>query len=229
MKRAILRRLPAIIGLVGAVFLLSLSIPRTISSITYELTTPIFDNRNNPQITENQLHETVGDLLYALSWVDNPVTWSRLGYTYIALGRRQNTKPEQLEFYYQAEDAFTNAIKGSPMDPYYWLRLTFARLLTGGAKDGSAAEALKMSLLTGPYERPIAVDQIHYAALVWDQLDEEQQNTVSEKVRWIVKLEYRDLLEKAKSNIATMQVVVAALANGDIKLFTKFLNALNKP
>lgn len=229
MKRAILRRLPACIGLVGAVFLLSLAVPRTISSITYELTTPVFDNRNNPQITDDQLHDTVNDLLYALSWVDNPVTWSRLGYTFIALGSRQTEKPDQLEFYDQAEEAFTNAIKGSPMDPYYWLRLTFTRLLTGGTQDGSAAEALKMSLLTGPYERPIAVDQIDYAARLWDQLDDDQQKTVNDKVRWIVKLEYRDLLERAKTDLVTMQVVIAALAEGDLQMFTRFINELNKP
>lgn len=229
MKRAILRRLPAFIGLVGAVFLVSLAVPRTISSITYELTTPVFDNRNNPQITDDQLHDTVDELLYALSWVDNPVTWSRLGYTYIALGKRQTDKPEQLDFYDQAEEAFTNALKGSPMDPYYWLRLAFARLLTGGAQDGSAAEALKMSLLTGPYERPIAVDQIDYAAKLWGQLDSDQQKTVNDKVRWIVKLENRDLLERAKTDLITMQVVIAALAEDDLQIFTKFINDLNEP
>ncbi|MDG4720112.1 MULTISPECIES: hypothetical protein [Thalassospira] len=228
MKRTILRRLPAIIGLVGAVFLLSLAVPRTISSITYELTTPVFDNRNNPQISEEQLLEIKDDLLYAISWVDNPVTWSRLGYVYLALGNRSTAPDQKTLNLEEAENAFTNAVAGSPMDPYYWLRLSYARLLSGGKNDGSAVEALKMSLLTGPYERPIAVEQIQYAALLWDQLDDEQQNIVREKVRWISGLENKKLLTLAKSNIEAMTVILSALADGDLNRFTRFIKALNK-
>lgn len=229
MKRAILRRLPACIGLVGAVFLLSLAVPRSISSITYELTTPVFENRDNPNITQKQLHNTADDLLRALSWVDNPVTWSRLGYIYAAIGRRQETIPQQLEYFYQAEEAFTNAVKGSPSDPYYWLRLTYTRLLTGGAQDGSAADALKMSLLTGPYEKTLAIDQIYYATSVWDQLDDDQKKSVNDKVRWIAKTNFHALVKKAKSNSPTMQLAITALAEGDIQVFKQFILALNKP
>jgi tetratricopeptide (TPR) repeat protein len=228
-KSASMRRLPALIGAAGAILLLFLAIPQAISFITYELTAPVFENRNNQQTSDDQLKQVRDELLEALSWNPHHRIWSRLGYTYLALANRSADAHEKTSNYTSAEDAFSNAISESPLDPYLWTRLTYVRFITGGKVDGSAAEALKMSLLTGRLEQLIAVDQIFYAAQLWDQLTDDTKETVKEKVRWIVNIDPAQLKKRCNSDTTTRNIVFLSLAEADWDVFQQFVKYLDTP
>ncbi|MAZ34035.1 MAG: hypothetical protein CMO06_12900 [Thalassospira sp.] len=228
MKRSILRRLPACIGLVGAAFLIWLAVPRTFASIMLAVSKPAYEQINNPALPLADIAQLKDRLLRVIDWVDEREVQTRLGYVELALASRAENEAERQNHLALAETAFENAIAHSPMDPFSWARLCYIRLQTGGAEDGTAMEALSTSLVTGPYERSLAISQIEYAAILWDQLSEDDQKTIEEKVRWIETLERRDLIALAKQNPKTMTLVIRAMADGDIDRFTRFIVQLNK-
>ncbi|WP_143589628.1 hypothetical protein [Thalassospira mesophila] len=162
------------------------------------------------------------------SWVDEREVETRIGNVELVLAARSADESEKENHLSAAENAFENAIAYSPMDPFSWVRLCQIRLKTNGQQDGTAAQALSMSLMTGPYERALAIQQIGFAAILWDQLSEDDQRTVAEKVRWIETLERRDLAALAKRDPRAATLVIRSLAGGDMHRFTRFVAFLNK-
>ncbi|OKH87460.1 hypothetical protein LF95_11690 [Thalassospira sp. TSL5-1] len=183
-------------------------------------------NPNTTDATIDDLYETTMD---AIDWVPTSTAWTRIGYIEMERAKRATTPERATQHYLLADNAFTTALTISPMDTYTWVRLTFTRLRTGGAADGSAVASLRMSLLTGPYERNIAVNQISYAMTLWSQLTPAEQEDIRGKIRWIDTLEHRDLVNLAKRNLETIRITVEAMSTTQEKQFSRFILDINKP
>ena len=223
------RRLPAIIGLLAGTGLLVLALPHTMAAMLLALSTQRYDYIDNPNTTDATIDDLYDTTMDAIGWVPTSQAWTRIGYIEMERAKRAATPDGAREDYLKANQAFTNALTISPMDTYSWVRLTFTRLKTGGIADGSAVEALRMSLLTGPYERNIAVTQISYAITLWSQLSPSEQKDIREKIRWIDTLEHRDLVHLAKRDLETIGITVEAMSTAPEKRFTQFIRDINKP
>ncbi|MEQ5776010.1 hypothetical protein J4E05_10800 [Thalassospira sp. NFXS8] len=221
------RRIPAIIGLLAGTGLLVLAIPHTMASMLLALSTQRYQYINNPDTSDetiNQLYDTTMD---AIGWVATSDAWTRIGYIEMARARRATTDQIKKDHYLAARNAFAAALALSPMNTFTWARLAYTQLLTGGARDGSAVESLRMSLLTGPYERNLAIKQISYAIELWDQLSQSEQHEIDEKIRWIDTLEHQDLIKLAKKNPTTIRITVGAMATTEPQQFSKFITDIN--
>ncbi|WP_417842801.1 hypothetical protein [Thalassospira sp.] len=223
------RRIPAIIGLLAGTGLLVLAIPHTMASMLLALSTQRYQYINNSDTSDETINRLYDTTMDAIGWVATSDAWTRIGYIEMARARRATTPEDKTDHYLKADNAFTSALTISPMDTFTWARLTFTRLKTGGANDGTAIEALRMSLLTGPYERNIAVNQISYAISLWSQLTAAEQTDIQKKIRWIDRLEHRDLVNLARHNPKAIQVTVAAMATAPNNAFVRFIRDVNKP
>lgn len=223
------RRLPAIIGLLAGTGLLVLAVPHTMAAMLLALSTQRYDYISNPNTSDVTLDELYDTTMDAINWVPTSKAWTRIGYIEMERAKRADTTEGQTDHYLKADSAFTSALTISPMDTYTWTRLTFTRLKTGGVTDGTAVESLRMALLTGPYERNIAVNQISYAISLWSQLTPSEQSDIQEKIRWIDTLEHRDLVALAKRNSSALEITVGAMSTAPTNLFQRFIRDINKP
>lgn len=221
------RRLPAIIGLLAGTGLLVLAVPHTMASMLLALSSQRYGYINNPNTTDATLNELDATTRRAIDWVPTSQAWTRLAYIDMARAKRATTDQAKKEHYLAADKAFTNALTLSPMDTFTWARLTFTRLMVGGATNGTAAESLRMSLLTGPYERNLAINQISYAIDLWPQLSPSEQHDIEEKIRWIDTLEHRDLVKLAKKNPTTIRITVGAMVTAPPNRFSRFIKDVN--
>ncbi|OSQ40490.1 hypothetical protein [Thalassospira mesophila] len=222
------RRLPAIIGLLAGTGLLVLAIPHTMASMLLALSTRRYEHISNPDTPAATLDDLDTTTRRAIDWVATSAAWTRIGYIELERAKRATTDREQTDHYLKADKAFTTALTISPMDTYTWARLTYTRLKTGGAADGTAVESLRMSLLTGPYERSLAVNQISYAIDLWPQLSENEQHDIEAKIRWIDTLEHRNLVSLAKKDVTTIRVTVGAMVTAPPNRFSRFIKDINK-
>ena len=223
------RRLPAIIGLLAGTGLLVLAIPHTMAAMLLALSTQRYDYINNPNTTDATIDELYDTTMDAIDWVPTSKAWTRIGYLELQRAKRATTPTDKTDHYLKADQAFTQALTISPMDSFTWARLTYTRLKTGGKEDGTAVAALRMSLLTGPYERNIAISQINYAISLWSQLTAAEKDDIRKKIRWIDTLEHRALVNLAKRNLNNIGITVEAMTKAPTKRFSRFIRDINKP
>ena len=83
----------------------------------------------------------------------------------------------------QAITALEEGVARAPANPYAWSRLAYARALAEGWSPRAVA-ALRLALITAPYEPRLQWSRLRMAFLAWPQMASEDREVVFQQVRW---------------------------------------------
>ncbi len=111
----------------------------------------------------------------------------------------------------------------APANSFAWARLAYVELARGGPST-AVTEALKMSMLTAPYEPRLLYSRLDLSLLVWRQFDDEGRTLVARQIRYAWEMSPPRLARLAQKRNAS-RIVADALAD-DPNDVTEFNDAL---
>lgn len=107
----------------------------------------------------------------ATRWVDSDELWWDLAQAYGAYAAQPGVLPKAAERHWrEARRALERSLSLAPGNPWGWSQLAALESMTGGSRD-RAAEALRLSLITGPYQPDLFHYRARLAFRLWDDLD----------------------------------------------------------
>ncbi|MDH5189361.1 MAG: hypothetical protein OEW37_10455, partial [Rhodospirillaceae bacterium] len=128
------------------------------------------------------------------------------------------------EWLVKAHESATQLVLKNPTDPYSWSKFSYIRNVIFGANSNSARAAV-MSILTGPFEEHLYINQVNYALINYDFLSTEEQVLINETIVKADKFDRKRLVFFAKKNPQWMKIIVNALSQ-DRKRLASFVAAL---
>lgn len=194
------RRLPAaLIALVAGLALLTLAVPRTIASVVMLPGDPILNAvQGGGEVSEPELKVLMDSRQAALAWIDSGRLWTDLGLARLRLARKAGFRG--VEGRGLLDDAFSSLRHGlalAPANPFAWARLGYVRLLRHG-RSQAAAEALKMSILTGSHLPRLMFSRLRLSLMMWRYFDGEGRDLVKGQVRLAWKASPQKLVRLAR-------------------------------
>ncbi len=222
----------SVIGFLVGVLLLALAVPRTIAAFQLLPGDPVRDAvRAGHTVSAEDLRALIENRDAALAWLSSPRIQGDLGLAHLDLAQRQGFAGEMGEEH--LSDGL-RAIKAeltlSPTNPYAWARLAFARIKNGGSA-ADVKKALFLSILTGPYEKRLAVSRIQYAILLWHRLAADERSHILDQITWAERRGYRrSLASMAKRHKKADRIIFYAVARDPKRLrgYLRYLQSLKK-
>jgi hypothetical protein len=179
------RRLIAVPVVFAALVLIALALPRMIAVLVSADGEPLLRKLQEQQpVTIDELQTLIDAQRSAAFWVSNGRVLTDLGLGALLLseslphGDAASTAALQ-----QAIVALEEGVARAPANPYAWSRLAYARALAEGWSPRAVA-ALRLALITAPYEPRLLWSRLRMAFLAWPQMDSEDRDVVFQQVRW---------------------------------------------
>ncbi len=126
----------------------------------------------------------------------------------------------------QAKADVTAALMLAPTNPRRWQHLAEYRLALNESAE-AAFPALALSVATGPLQLGLAPGRMRLGFFMWNALNERQRETIREAIRLLDHADRAYLVAMAKTNLARMRIIVAAMAE-EPERFVSFIRALNR-
>ena len=126
----------------------------------------------------------------------------------IAAQRAEPEDPVRMEYLDASIEAARHSLMNNPAQPYVWLRLAQAQLLSSGLGP-EAALAFTMSLETGPQVIDLMRPRVILGLVLWPVLDERQQGRVLAQSRGLARYNARILAETVLARPGLPQVRMA--------------------
>jgi hypothetical protein len=206
------RRLVAVpIGLV-AVVLIALGLPRTVGVLVSADGEPVLRKLQEQQpVSVDELTTLIEAQQSAAFWLSDGRILTDLGLGALLLSENQpRGDPAARSALSQAIAALEEGVARAPASPYAWSRLAYARALAEGWSPRTLA-ALRLALITAPYEPRLLWSRLRMAFLAWPQMASEDREVVYQQVRWAWQANPKELAQLAVE-AQQLNLVRAALA-----------------
>lgn len=179
------RRLLAIPVAVAALTLIALGLPRTIGVLVSADGEPVLRKLQEQQpVTIDELSALIDAQQRGAFWLSDGRILTDLGLGALLLSenlpRGEAAANTALQ---EAITALEEGVARSPANPYAWSRLAYARALAEGWSPRAVA-ALRLALITAPYEPRLLWSRLRMAFLAWPQMAAEDREVVFQQVRW---------------------------------------------
>jgi hypothetical protein len=179
------RRLVAIPIAISAVVLIALALPRTIGVLVSADGEPVLRKLQEQQpVSIEELSTLVDAQRSGTFWLSDGRVYTDLGLGALLLSenlpRGDAAAGAALQ---QAIAALEEGVARAPANPYAWSRLAYARALAEGWSP-RAVSALRLALITAPYEPRLLWSRLRMAFLAWPQMASEDREVVFQQVRW---------------------------------------------
>jgi hypothetical protein len=199
------------IGLV-AVVLIALGLPRAIGVLVSADGEPVLRKLQEQQpVTVEELVTLIEAQQSAAFWLSDGRILTDLGLGALLLSENKpRGDPAARAALTQAITALEEGVARAPASPYAWSRLAYARALAEGWSPRTLA-ALRLALITAPYEPRLLWSRLRMAFLAWPQMASEDREVVYQQVRWAWQANRKELAQLAVE-AQQLNLVRAALA-----------------
>jgi hypothetical protein len=188
-----------------------LSLPKLLSAMAAATGEQVIDRlKEGKPVGEDGLERARGSLELAIRYLPTDYKAPRdLALIELLAARRLDAAdPERLEHLNASIDAGHQSLSNNPAQPYVWLRLAQAELLSGGV-GVEAALAFTMSLETGPQVIDLMRPRVILGLVLWPVLDEQQQARVLAQIKGLARYNPRILAETVLNRPGLPQVRLA--------------------
>jgi hypothetical protein len=220
------RRAPAIgLAAVLCAATLYLSVPRLVAAVLLfpgDRPLQALQNERIPSIAE--LEAIASSRTAAMRWIDQGQLWTDRSLARLTLIQDAAKGKEPAAALRQsALRDLDIGLALAPVSPYAWARLAYVRFLQNGSSPG-VASALRLSFLTGPFEREMIFERLRLALAVYSNFSSEERELVRRQIRFAWLLSRDDLVELAILSQRTL-VFRLALVNQpqDLAIFDSML------
>ena len=205
------RLVAAPVGL-AAVVLMGLGLPRLIGVLVSADGEPVLRKLQEQQpVTAEELTTLIEAQQSAAFWLSDGRILTDLGLGALLLSESQRRgDPAARTALLQAIEALEEGVARAPASPYAWSRLAYARALAEGWSPRALA-ALRLALITAPYEPRLLWSRLRMAFLAWPQMASEDREVVYQQVRWAWQANPKELAQLAVE-AQQLNLVRAALA-----------------
>lgn len=205
------RLVAAPVGL-AAVVLVGLGLPRLIGVLVSADGEPVLRKLQDQQpVTAEELTTLIEAQQSAAFWLSDGRILTDLGLGALLLSESQRRgDPAAKAALLQAIEALEEGVARAPASPYAWSRLAYARALAEGWSPRALA-ALRLALITAPYEPRLLWSRLRMAFLAWPQMASEDREVVYQQVRWAWQANPKELAQLAVE-AQQLNLVRAALA-----------------
>lgn len=206
------KRLVAVPFAVISLVLVVGGLPRMIASLVSAGGEPVIRKiQKQEPVTVEELADVISAQEHGLFWVSDAGMEAPLGLAHLLTAEKLPRDDPQVGIHLQAALQDLRASLGrAPANPYPWTLLAYAEFLRSGAWTPEAVVALRMSLLTGPYEPRLLWSRLRLSLLAWDNLGESDQRLVEQQIRFAWDQDPKDLARLAV-DLNRVNLVRAAL------------------
>lgn len=193
------RRLVALPILAFGLALLLGGVPRTIAALVSAGGEPVIRQIERQEtVTVEDLQAVIDAQESGLVWVDDAQMESHLGLAHLLLAEKlDRTDPAAAIHLDHARHTLRTSLGRAPANPYPWTLLAYAEFLKAGTWSNEAMAALRLSMLTGPYEPRLLWSRLRLGLLAWDNLPEADQRLLMQQVRYAWSQDPKDLARLA--------------------------------
>jgi hypothetical protein len=209
------QRLAAGLALGLGVLLLWLALPRLMAAAWLALRDPVIHKMNSEApVAHAELFGLIASRELALSWALDRETQAELGTALAELAFREEpaaaARKAALERAVRALEAGLAAAPGSPKD---WMQLGYLLLLLEGDPNRKAAEALLLSIRTGPFQTPELLQRRLFWSLAhWAFYDREERREIGDQIRLAWRVAPGELADLALQAPDFVDPIASALA-----------------
>jgi hypothetical protein len=205
------RRLVALPVAVAAVALLLFAVPRTVGVLVSARSEPLLRALQDQRpVDVEQLQTLAAALQGARVWVGDGRPRTDLGLAYLLLAEKlPRNSPESAEALRRAIEALRDGLARAPANPYAWARLAYAEALAEGWSPRAVA-ALRLALITAPYEPRLLWSRLRMAFLAWPEMGPEDREMIFQQIRLAWRANPRELARLAV-DLNQVNLVRAAL------------------
>jgi hypothetical protein len=192
--------------------LIALGLPRTIGVLVSADGEPVLRKLQEQQpVSVDELTTLIEAQQSAAFWLSDGRILTDLGLGALLLSENQpRGDPAARAALSQAITALEEGVARAPASPYAWSRLAYARALAEGWSPRTLA-ALRLALITAPYEPRLLWSRLRMAFLAWPQMASEDREVVYQQVRWAWQANPKELAQLAVE-AQQLNLVRAALA-----------------
>lgn len=175
-----------LVSATAGALLLALAVPRFMAaaiSAPYDQTMrDMGDGTKVGAVSQDMLKAAALSRKRALRWQDNPRLWTDLGALQLEQAEAAGlTTVQGRELAVRSLDSHRRGLTLDPAQPYAWLRLAKAELVTTGMTP-ALNPSLQMSVRTAPREPQLVLDRLELAFTVWPMLDKTTRAMMHEQV-----------------------------------------------
>jgi hypothetical protein len=202
----------ATIGL-GAVLcaaILYLGAPSLVASVLlFPGNRPLQALQNEQVPSTPELDAIISSRTAAMRWSNDGRLWTDRSLAHLTLAevhaKDKRPDPAELELARQDIEA---GLALEPISPYAWARLAYIRFLQMGSSPG-VASALRLSFLTGPFEREMTFPRLRLALAIYSNFSSEERELARRQIRFAWLLSRDDVVDLA---IQSQRILVFRLA-----------------
>jgi hypothetical protein len=212
------RGLAACLGILLGGALLVLAGPRVMASFWLWLRAPVVDRVNYEEpVSAPDLYGLIASRELALGWIQAGATYSDLAAALTVLASfEQSGGEKERQLLERAIVATEAGLARAPADPRSWTRLAYLRTLLKSEPDPQAAQALQLSLQSGPYQRPDFLSLRLYLLLVqWPLIPDAGRARIGDQIELLWR-EAPDQLVRLAREAGFTDLILAALADAPI-------------
>lgn len=170
-------------SIVVSIFLAYLAVPRMIAAFIMIPGSPTLQSlRQRERVTIEELREFIETREDAAKWIVSPQLHSDLALARLTVDEFQGSNADNLS---DAIDDLYRSVNIAPANPYAWVRLSLAHRKNGSEYD-AAANALGLSLRTGPNERALLRAHLYLGLDLWQRLSEADRSFLQHRIRLAV-------------------------------------------
>lgn len=209
--RALQRRLVALPVALAALVLLLPSVPRTIGVLVSARSEPVLRALQDQRpASVDDLQTLAGGLQEGRAWLGDGRLRTDLGLAYLLLAEKlPPNSPDSTAMLHRAIEALRDGLSRAPANPYAWARLAYAEALANGWTP-QAVTALRLALITAPYEPRLLWSRLRMAFLAWPEMSGEDRQLVFQQIRLAWRADPRELAKLAV-DLERVNLVRAAL------------------
>lgn len=215
------------IGFLLCLCLLVLSVPRLIGSLYALYPQATLNQSKSQQLSVDIYSKSIDYLDKALFWDNNPEYWQNKSLLYFALSNDLTISSQQRQIaLLNAEQAVSNGLQLSPIDPYSWYRLGTIKIILGSSVN-SINDALRLSLYSGRVEPDLIMPRLIMGLAYFNQADQELQSLLIKQIPLAWQFKPNLLVNFVLQNPSIKPLVDSAFMFDDDKLI-KFNNSFEK-
>jgi len=224
------RALASVIVAAIAGVLLYLGVPRTVAAVKAlpgnEILRQVLRGHVVPATAVEQL---IATREATVVWTDRGRDWTDLGLAQLLLAnlRARGEVMDQV-LLKQSIASLEEGLAMAPLSPTAWLRLAYARSVMDGPSP-AVADALRMSILTGPHEPELAFLRLRLCLLAWDHLSDDDRVLVRRQIRFAWQVSRRSLVTLAEESTRLREIRLGLLEDPDaLAEFERMLRGLRE-
>jgi hypothetical protein len=210
-ERAFARRLAALPVAILAFLLLVLAVPRTVGVLVAARAEPVLRKLQDLQpVQVDELRTLIAALEDGRFWRGDGRLRTDLGLAYLLLAEKlPRDDPEAGRALQAAIAALQAGLARAPANPYAWARLAYAEALARGWSP-QAVSALRLSLITAPYEPRLLWSRLRMSFLAWPEMSSEDRELIFQQIRFAWRADPGELARLAQE-LRQVNLVRAAL------------------